>query len=62
MAEAWAGKTVGELDLRGTCGVTETALDPDRSEVLRPGDELIVAGLDEELERLPAAGGIGGLR
>ena len=63
LAEAWAGKTVGGLDLRRACGVTliavyragEITLNPDRSEVLRPGDELIVTGLDEDLERLPAA-------
>jgi trk system potassium uptake protein TrkA len=59
-----AGKPLSELDLRGTCGVTPVALhrqgtvtiNPHSSETLRVGDELIVAGLDEDLERLPGTG------
>ncbi len=61
VGEALAGKSLGELDLRKSCGVTAMALhrkgsvtlNPHPSEVLRAGDELIVAGLDEDLERLP---------
>ena len=61
VGEALAGKSLGDLDLRKSCGVTAMALqrkgsvtlNPHPSEVLRPGDELIVAGLDEDLERLP---------
>jgi trk system potassium uptake protein TrkA len=59
--DAFAGRTLGDLDLRGTCGVTPMALyrgssvtlHPHPSETLRAGDALIVAGLDEDLERLP---------
>jgi trk system potassium uptake protein TrkA len=59
----WAGKPLAEVDIRRTCGVTPLALhrqgvvtlNPHASEVLRAGDELIVAGLDEDLERLPGA-------
>jgi trk system potassium uptake protein TrkA len=60
-AEALTGKTLSELDLPGKLGVTAVALhrggtvtlNPHPSERLRAGDELIVAGLDEDLERLP---------
>ena len=63
VTRAWAGKTLGELDLDTTCGVTAVLLGrggdvivaPNGSELLRAGDALIVAGLDEHLERLPAA-------
>jgi len=59
----WAGKALAQIDLRRTCGVTAMALhrqgvvtlNPHPSEVLQRGDELIVAGLDEDLERLPSA-------
>jgi trk system potassium uptake protein TrkA len=61
--QAWARKSLGDLDLGKTCGVTVLALqrgqsvtlNPHRSEVLRLGDQLIVAGLDEDLARLPAS-------
>jgi trk system potassium uptake protein TrkA len=58
-----AGRALGALDLQGTFGVTAIALhrgaavtlNPDAAEVLREADELIVAGLDENLGRLPAS-------
>jgi trk system potassium uptake protein TrkA len=58
----WTGCSLGDLDLGRTCRVTTIALrrgqsvilNPDRSEILKPGDQLIVAGLDEDLSRLPA--------
>jgi trk system potassium uptake protein TrkA len=61
---ALAGRTLADLDLRRAYGVTPLALrreaavtlNPHPSEVLQLGDELIVAGLDEDLERLPSAG------
>ena len=61
VAEALMGKSLAELDLRKRCGVTIMALyrsdsvtlNPHPAEILRPGDALIVAGLDEDLERLP---------
>jgi trk/ktr system potassium uptake protein len=60
--EAQAGKPLGALELQNTLRLTPIALyrrgtvtiNPDSSEVLRESDELIVAGLDEDLERLPA--------
>ena len=60
---ALAGRSLADLDLRGTCGVTPVALhrkgtvtlNPHSSEQIQVGDELIVAGLDEDLERLPGA-------
>jgi trk system potassium uptake protein TrkA len=60
--ELLVGKTLGALDLQRTYGVTAIALhrsgtvtlNPAPAEVLREDDELIVAGLDEDLERLPA--------
>ena len=61
VAPAWIERTLGEIDPRTTCGVTPMALyrngvvtlNPHASEVLRPGDELIIAGLDDDLEHLP---------
>ena len=61
VAEPFAGKTLGQVDLPGTCRLTPMALyrdgqvtlNPHSSEMLRPRDALIVAGLDEDLERLP---------
>ncbi len=58
---AWIGKTLAELDLRRNYGVTPIALhrgggvvlNPHQSEVLQSADDLIVAGLDEDLARLP---------
>jgi len=63
VSEGWIGKSLGELDLEGSCGVSIIALyrdgtvslHPPPTEALRAGDQLIVAGLDENLERLPAA-------
>jgi trk system potassium uptake protein len=61
IAPSWIGKTIGEVDLTGSCRLTVLAvtragsviLNPTGDEVLRAGDSLIVAGLDEDLERLP---------
>lgn len=61
--EAWVDHQIGELEPRRTCGLTLMALrrggtvtlNPHDSEVLRAGDELIMAGLDEDLERLPSS-------
>ena len=55
-------KTLGEIDLRRAYGLTvvalarkgEVTLNPHPSEKLQAGDDLIVAGLDRDLERLPA--------
>jgi trk/ktr system potassium uptake protein len=60
--EPAAGKALGALDLEKTYGLTPVALvrdggvllNPSASEILRLTDELIVAGLDEHLERFPA--------
>jgi trk system potassium uptake protein len=60
-ADALVGRSLGEADLRRAYAVTvvalhrrgEVTLNPHPSEVLRAGDELIVAGRDEDLERLP---------
>ena len=54
-------RSLAELDLPRTTGVTAVALsragqvtlNPPDAEVLRVGDELIVAGSDDDLERLP---------
>ena len=54
------GKTLEELDLRGRFGVTplflrrgeQVIMNPHREERLRLGDELTVAGRDEQLEQL----------
>lgn len=59
-AEKMAGKTLEELDLRGAFGVTplflrrrdRVLMNPHREERLEPGDELTVAGRDEQLEKL----------
>lgn len=55
------GQTLARLDLKRTCNLTPMALhrggsitlNPGGSEQLLAGDELVVAGLDEDLERLP---------
>ncbi len=60
-----AGKTLGVLQLEKAYGVAPLALHrgggvtlhPPENEVLHASDELIVAGRDEDLERLPATGG-----
>lgn len=61
IAPSWAGKTIGEIDLAGSCRLTALAvtragsvvLNPSPDELLRDGDALIVAGRDEDLELLP---------
>ena len=66
VAGAWSGKSLAELDMQASCGVTavllcrdgRATLDPDGSEVLRAGDALIVAGRDADLERLPGTGAL----
>jgi trk system potassium uptake protein TrkA len=67
VAGGFAGKNLRDLDLRRTCRLTPIALyrggsvtlNPHETEVLRPRDELILAGLDEDLERLPEAAAAG---
>jgi trk system potassium uptake protein TrkA len=57
----WVGRTIGDVDLPGTCRLSVYAISradgvivhPAPDDVLRAGDSLIVAGLDEDLERLP---------
>jgi trk system potassium uptake protein TrkA len=61
VAPSWSGKSLGELDLQGSCGLTVVALiraksvtlNPRPDERLHPGEVLIMAGRDEDLERLP---------
>ncbi len=56
----FVGKELGQLDLKGRFGLTtlilrrgaESIVNPSRSEVLGPGDVLVVAGRDEKLEAL----------
>jgi K+/H+ antiporter YhaU regulatory subunit KhtT len=56
-----AGQPLGSLNLPRTCNVSVLALtrqgivtlQPPDNEVLRAGDELIVAGFDGDLERIP---------
>jgi len=63
VAESWVGKQLGEIDTEKSCGVIVMAItrdghaiaSPPATERLRPGDTLIVAGPDENLERLPSA-------
>lgn len=62
VTSALSGTRLGDLDLKRTSGVTVLALHrgervtlhPPAAEVLRQGDDLIVAGLDQDLERLPS--------
>lgn len=62
VAPSWVGKTIGALDLPSSCRLRVLAvtragtvlLDPSPDEMLRANESLIVAGLDEDLERLPA--------
>jgi trk system potassium uptake protein TrkA len=57
----WAGRTLAALDFPQSCGLTVLAvaradrvvLNPTPDQQLQAGDSLIVAGLDENLERLP---------
>jgi len=61
--EPLAGKSLGAIDLQNSFGVTPVALhrggsvtlNPNAFEILHESDELIVAGLDEDLERLPTS-------
>jgi trk system potassium uptake protein len=61
VTQGWVGRAIGTLDFPRTCGLTVIAiarpgsviLTPSPDEVLKAGDALIVAGLDEDLERLP---------
>jgi trk system potassium uptake protein len=61
ISDSWIGKTLAEIDVPGSCGLTVLAvaraesvlLNPAPEEQVRTGDSLIVAGLDENLERLP---------
>lgn len=63
VAESWVGKQLGEIDTEKSCGVIVMVItrdghaiaSPSATERLRPGDTLIVAGPDENLERLPSA-------
>ena len=63
VAPGWVGKSIGEIALPTSCRLTALAvtragsvlLNPSAGEMLRTGDSLIVAGLDEDLERLPEA-------
>ncbi len=56
----FAGKELGQLDLKGNFGITtlilrrgsELIVNPTRSEVLGRGDVLVLAGRDEKLEAL----------
>lgn len=62
-----AGRTIGQLDLPGTCRLSVMALRhgpklillPGPHQAITAGDDLIVAGLDEDLERLPSVLGTG---
>jgi trk system potassium uptake protein TrkA len=64
VSEQWVGKTIAELDLQRSCGVSVMILArgdtvlllPEEAEALRSGDALIIAGRDEDLERLPGIG------
>jgi trk system potassium uptake protein len=59
-SEKMTGKTLEELDLRGKYGVTplflrrrdKVLMNPHREERLQSGDEITVAGRDEQLEKL----------
>lgn len=58
--QSFAGKELGQLDLKGNFGITtlilrrgnELIVNPSRSEVLSRGDVLVLAGRDEKLEAL----------
>ena len=59
----WVNKSLAELDLPGKYRLTIIAvsrgntvlLNPRATEVVRAGDDLTIAGLDEDLVRLPAS-------
>lgn len=65
LPEEFIGRSLADLDLSRAYNVTVIALhrggtvllSPHSSEVARKDDELIVAGLDENLERLPGTAG-----
>jgi len=58
--DAFIGRELGQIDLKGRYGLTtlvlrrgdELILNPTRSEVVNRGDILIVAGRDEQLEAI----------
>jgi trk system potassium uptake protein TrkA len=58
--KSFIGRALGDLDLKGTLGLTPIALrrgpqvfvNPARDERVAEGDELIIVGRDEKLERL----------
>jgi trk system potassium uptake protein TrkA len=58
--EAWVGRSLEQIDMPGTLKLTPIALrrgsdvtvNPYPTEVVREGDELILIGLDERLERI----------
>ena len=57
---AFVGRELGEIDLKGRFGVTvlilrrgdDLILNPSRSELVGSGDELIIAGRDEQMETI----------
>ena len=59
---AMAGKSLGDLHLKGPAGLTivllargtQLILSPGRDEVVREGDLLVIAGEDERIETLGA--------
>ena len=61
---AWTGKSLRELDLAtryqlsviGLRRGTKVTVNPHRDEVLGPNDELVLVGLDDNLEKLEIAG------
>ena len=63
-ATAWTGKSLRELDLAaryqlsviGLRRGTKVTVNPHRDEVLGPNDELVLIGLDDNLEKLETAG------
>ncbi len=63
--KSWVGKTIGELIQQGSSRVTIVAvsrsnsvtMNPDASEVLRAGDQIVVSGVDESLESVWGRGG-----
>jgi len=62
VSDAVAGRPLSQLDLVGRYHATPIALhrsgsvtlNPEPTEILRAADELVLAGLDEDLARLPA--------
>jgi K+/H+ antiporter YhaU regulatory subunit KhtT len=66
VAVPFSSRSLADVDLTGEYRVTVLALHregnvtlhPHASEMLHLGDELIVAGLDEDLEKLPGTGAL----